>query len=60
MVAERESEGREHLTGRRNGALNELSALLLKGPEKLRRDCQRSARTGGDSKKFATIYHEFL
>ena len=29
VVAERESEGREHLTGRRNGPLNELSARLL-------------------------------
>ena len=57
VVAERESDGREHLTGRRNGPLNELSARLLKCAEQLRRERQRSAGAEGDAKKFATIDH---
>ena len=39
-----EADDREHLTGRRNGPLNELSALLLlQCAEQLRRERQRSA-----------------
>ena len=56
-----EADDREHLTGRRNGPLNELSArLLLKCAEQLRRERQRSAGAGGDSEEFATIDHEGL
>ena len=58
VVRERESDDREHLTGRRNGPLNERSARLLKCTEQLRRERQRSAGAGGDSKKFATVDHD--
>ena len=54
VVRERESDDREHLTGRRNGPLNELSARLLKCAEQLRRERQRSAGAEGRAKKFAT------
>ena len=63
VVRERESDDREHLTGGRNGALNELSARLLKClqcAEQLRRERQRSASADGDSEKVATVDHEAL
>jgi hypothetical protein len=50
----------EHLTGGRDGPLNELAARLLQGAEQLGRERQRSAGTGGHSEKSATIDHERL
>jgi hypothetical protein len=58
MVAERQSDGREHLTGRRDGPLNELSARLLKCAEQLRSERDCSAGAEADSEKFATVDHE--
>src|SRR5207253_1332568 len=45
VIAERQAEGREHLTGRRNAPLNELAARLLKPKcaEQLRSERQRCA-----------------
>jgi hypothetical protein len=50
----------EHLTGGRDGPLNELSARLLqpKCAEQLGRQRQRSAGAGGHSEKSASIDHE--
>ena len=53
-VPELEADDREHLTGRRNGPLNELSARLLKCAEQLRSERQRSAGAEGRAKKFTT------
>ena len=58
VVRERESDDREHLTGRRDGPLNELSALLLKCAEQPRRQRQCRAAADGDSKEIATSDHE--
>jgi hypothetical protein len=55
-----EAHDREHFAGRRDGPLNELSPRLLKVKcaKELRRERQRSASAGGDSKELATIHHE--
>jgi hypothetical protein len=49
-----EADDREHLTGRRDGPLNELSARLLKYAEQLRSERQRSAGAEGHAKPFTT------
>jgi hypothetical protein len=53
-VPELDADDREHLTGRWNGSLNQLSARLLKRAEQLRGERHRSAGREGGAKKVTT------
>jgi hypothetical protein len=57
VIPELETDDREHLTGRRNGPLNELAARLLEGEEQFRSERERRAGPSRHTEKFATINH---
>jgi hypothetical protein len=57
VVPPAKSDHREHLTGGRDGPLDQLSARLLEGAEQRRRERQRGACAEGGSEELATIDH---
>jgi hypothetical protein len=58
VVRERESDDREHLTGRRDGPPDERGPGLLDGAEQLRGERQRGAGAERDAEEVATTDHE--